>query len=553
MGKGAALKIALCQLNPTTGDIAGNTAKLTAAVSAAPAGADLFVFPELFIQGYPPRDLLEQQWFLDCGMAALEEIKSFSKKVPDAGILFGFAMPNSRPNGKRLSNSALLVCNGDIVFEHAKSLLPTYDVFDESRYFDAAPSRSVCPFKGEKLGITVCEDAWNDPAMWKRQLYDFDPVADLAKKGATVLVNLSASPFFMGKETTRFRLVKSHAAKHSLPFIFVNQTGGNDELIFDGNSMAVDARGNLTAMLPGFEECVCVVDTGAPGPVLPAPRLDTIESAHDAIVCGLSDYLRKCGFSKALVGLSGGIDSAVTCALAVDALGAENVWGVTMPSRYSSEGSISDSKALAGNLEIKFSEIPIEGAFSAFTKEMGPVFAGTTPDLAEENIQARVRGTILMALSNKFGHILLSTGNKSELAVGYCTLYGDMNGGLGVISDLPKTMVYKMAQFINRKKEIIPENSIRKAPSAELRPNQKDQDTLPPYEILDPIIELFVEDGLSAAEIVTKGFERKTVEWVVAAVKKSEYKRRQAAPGLKVTPKAFGVGRRFPLAARYEC
>jgi NAD+ synthase (glutamine-hydrolysing) len=547
------LKIALCQLNPITGDIAGNTAKLIATVSSAPAGIDLFVLPELFVQGYPPRDLLEQQWFLDRGMAALDDIRRHSKTVPAAGILFGFAMPNNRPNGKRLSNSALLVCNGDIVFEHAKSLLPTYDVFDESRYFDAAPGRSVCAFKGERLGITVCEDAWNDPAMWRRQLYDFDPVADLAGKGATILVNLSASPFYMGKEKIRFSLVKAHAARHSLPFVFVNQTGGNDELIFDGNSMAVDASGGLRAMLPAFKECVTVVDTAAFGPVLSAPQLDTIACAHDAILCGLSDYICKCGFSKALVGLSGGIDSAVTCALAVDALGATNVWGVTMPSRYSSEGSVADSRSLAENLGIKFSTIPIEGAFSAFTKELEPVFAGKKPDLAEENIQARVRGTILMALSNKFGHILLSTGNKSEIAVGYCTLYGDMNGGLGVISDLPKTMVYKMAQYINRDRKVIPENSIKKAPSAELRPNQKDQDTLPPYEILDPIIELFVEDGLCAGEIVKKGFDEKTVAWVVAAVKNSEYKRRQAAPGLKVTPKAFGVGRRFPLAAKYEC
>ncbi|HUI91400.1 MAG TPA: NAD+ synthase [Chitinivibrionales bacterium] len=548
------MKIALCQLNPVMGDIAGNTAKLIAAVSAhRDKNIDLFVFPELIVQGYPPRDLLEQSWFVSRGAAALRDILAFSKKIPESGVLFGFAMPSTRKNGKRLSNAALLVCKGKIVFQHDKSLLPAYDVFDEARYFDAAAGRRVCPFKGERLGITVCEDAWNDPHMWQRLLYDIDPVKDLARKGATILLNLSASPFYLGKEKIRFSLVKAHAKRHRLPFVFVNQAGGNDELIFDGNSMAFDATGALRAMLPAFSEAVRVVDTRAFGPVVNPPEFDTIKSVHDALVCGISDYLRKCGFTKALVGLSGGIDSAVTAALAVDALGPNNVWGVTMPSRYSSSGSVGDSAALAKNLGITFTTIPIESAFSAFTGELEPVFAGLKPDLAEENIQARVRGTVLMALSNKFGHILLSTGNKSELAVGYCTLYGDMSGGLSVISDLPKGMVYKMAHYINRVREIIPANCISKPPSAELRPGQKDQDTLPPYDVLDPIIELFVEEGKSAKEIVKKGFDGKTVAWVVEAVKKSEYKRRQAAPGLKVTPKAFGVGRRFPLAAKYEC
>jgi NAD+ synthase (glutamine-hydrolysing) len=548
------LKIALCQLNPITGDIAGNTAKLLAAVASAHDDTiDLFVFSELIVQGYPPRDLLEQPWFIRRGMQALDEIRRFSTTLPGAGILFGFAMPNSRPNGKRLSNAALLVCDGKLVFQQDKSLLPTYDVFDESRYFDPAVERSVVPFKGERIGVTICEDAWNDPNMWQKLLYDFDPVAELAKMDATLLINLSASPFYLGKEETRFTMVKNHAHRHRIPFIFVNQTGGNDELIFDGNSIAVDAGGVLRAKLTSFTECVRTVDTLSWGPAITAPRLDTIESAHGALVCGVYDYLHKCGFAKALVGLSGGIDSAVTCALAVDALGAANVWGVTMPSRYSSEGSVQDSAAVAENLGIAFSTISIEAPFAAFLKQLSPVFADAPEGLAEENIQARVRGTVLMALSNKFGHILLSTGNKSELAVGYCTLYGDMSGGLGVISDLPKTMVYRMAHHINREREIIPANSISKPPSAELRPNQKDQDTLPPYDILDPIVELFVEEGKSAAEIVHRGFDQKTVEWVVRAVKNSEYKRRQAAPGLKVTPKAFGCGRRFPLAARYEC
>jgi NAD+ synthase (glutamine-hydrolysing) len=548
------VKIALCQLNPVMGDIAGNTRRLIDLVGAwRGRQTDLFVFPELFIQGYPPRDLLEQSWFINSGVKALAEIKAFSKKTPDAGILFGFAMPNDRKNGKRLSNAALLVYQGKLLFQQDKSLLPAYDVFDEARYFDAAVARNVCPFKDERLGITVCEDAWNDPRLWRKPLYDVDPVRDLAKKGATVLVNLSASPFYLGKEKTRFSLIKSHAARHSLPFIFVNQTGGNDEIIFDGNSMVFNAKGSLVTMLPAFSETVRLIDTDTPEPALKPPKFDTIQSAHAALVCGISDYLRKCGFTKALVGLSGGIDSAVTCSLAVAALGSQNVWGVTMPSRYSSQGSVADSETLAKNLGIRFSTISIEAAFTSFLRELEPVFSGASPGLAEENIQARVRGTILMALSNKFGHLLLSTGNKSELAVGYCTLYGDMDGGLGVISDLPKTMVYRLARYINRDREIIPENSISKPPSAELRHNQKDQDTLPPYETLDPIIELFVEQGKSAAQIVKKGFDEKTVAWVVAAVKNSEYKRRQAAPGLKVTPKAFGSGRRFPLAARYEC
>jgi NAD+ synthase (glutamine-hydrolysing) len=546
------VKIALCQCNPVMGDIAGNTRTLVTVLEAdGTRGADLLVFPELFIQGYPPRDLLEQAWFIESGTAALAAICAASRAHPDTGILFGFAMPGNRPNGKRLSNAAVLVCNGAVVFTQEKSLLPTYDVFDESRYFDPAQSRSPFDFKGERLGITICEDAWNDRLLWKNPPYDLDPVEELAAMGATLFVNLSASPFHLGKERTRFSLAQDHARRHGRPFILVNQTGGNDELIFDGTSMAVDKSGELRLVLPSFTETIAVVDTAAFGPVVAPPNTSDEESAYRALTTGISDYLRKCGFAKALVGLSGGIDSAVTAALASDALGPDNVWGVTMPSRYSSAGSVDDSKQLAENLGIRFSNIPIEGPFSAFLQTLAPAFTGTKPDLTEENIQARIRGTILMSLSNKFGHLLLSTGNKSELAVGYCTLYGDMNGGLGVISDVPKTMVYKIARFINRGREIIPENCIIKPPSAELRPGQTDQDTLPPYDVLDRIIELFVEEGKSAEQIEALGLEKKTVTWVLNAISRSEYKRRQAAPGLKITPKAFGSGRRFPLAARY--
>jgi NAD+ synthase (glutamine-hydrolysing) len=546
------MKIALCQCNPIMGDIAGNTQKLVTVLDSDESReADLLVFPELFIQGYPPRDLLEQAWFIERGAQALQTICDASQKHPDKGILFGFAMPNNRSNGKGLSNAAVLVCNGAVVSQHDKSLLPTYDVFDESRYFDPALSRSVSDFKGERLGITICEDAWNEKQLWEKLPYDFDPVEELAALGATLFVNLSASPFHLGKERTRFSLAQNHARRHGRPFILVNQTGGNDELVFDGASMAVDKEGRLRLLLPSFAEAVRVVDTAAFGPeVLPRVN-DPVESAYRALVTGLSDYLRKCGFTKALVGLSGGIDSAVTASLAARAIGAQNVWGVTMPSRYSSGGSVDDSRTLAQNIGIRFSVIPIEGPFGAFVNALAPVFEGTRPDITEENIQARVRGAILMALSNKFGHILLSTGNKSELAVGYCTLYGDMNGGLGVISDLPKTMVYKVARYINRDREVIPQSSLTKPPSAELRPGQTDQDTLPPYDVLDRIIELFVEEGKSAEQIVSQGFDGTTVGWVISAISRSEYKRRQAAPGLKITPKAFGSGRRFPLAARY--
>jgi NAD+ synthase (glutamine-hydrolysing) len=545
--------ITACQINPLVGDTAGNAARICdCLVKVAGQKPDLVVFSELCIQGYPPRDLLEQQWFIQNSLSAVEKICRCSEQFPDTAVLLGTALPNTIPRGKGLSNSAVLIQAGKILFHQNKSLLPTYDVFDEHRYFDPARSIDIFEFKGERLGITICEDAWNDPEMWVKPLYEYDPVDQLACKGATLMINISASPFHMGKETLRSSLVRNHARKHRVPFLFVNQVGGNDELIFDGNSMFFDNEGVLRKRLPAFREASETFDTCAGGDPVGMPQFDTIGAVHDALVTGLGDYVRKCGFTSVIMGLSGGIDSAVTCALAARAVGPQHVWGVSMPSRYSSEGSGSDARKLAENLGITYKVLPIEGVFASYLETLAPQFEGTDPGVAEENLQARIRGTLLMALSNKFGHLLLSTGNKSELAVGYSTLYGDMNGGLSVISDLPKDMIYKLARYINSDREIIPPDTLTKAPSAELRPNQTDQDTLPPYPVLDSILAKLIEGGKSSEEIIAEGFDRTTVKWIVRAISTNEYKRRQAPPGLKVTPKAFGIGRRFPIAARYE-
>jgi NAD+ synthase (glutamine-hydrolysing) len=547
------MKIALCQLNPIMGDVAGNTERIARALEqAAPRTPDLVVFPELFLQGYPPRDLLEQPWFIEQGNRALQRVCEYSRRYPGTGILVGAAVANPAGKGKGLLNAAVLIADGRVLFAQGKSLLPTYDVFDEARYFDTAPEVRVFPFKGERLGVTICEDAWNPPGMETRSPYTFDPVARCAAAGATLLINVSASPFHMGKQRFRCELFRAHARAHHLPFVFVNQTGGHDELIFDGSSAMLDADGELRELLPAFAEEIRLIDTEQPGDPVRSPAFDSIAGVHDALVMGVGDYLHKCGFHRAVVGLSGGIDSAVTCALAVRALGAENVMGVAMPSRYSSEGSVADARALADKLGIEMATVAIEPMFAAFLQTLEPHFAGREPDVTEENLQARIRGNILMAFSNKFGALLLSTGNKSEMAVGYCTLYGDMNGGVSVISDVPKTKVYQLARYINRDRELIPEATITKPPSAELKAGQKDEDTLPSYDILDPILEMLVEQGASVDEVCEKGYDRDTVDWVAGAVAKNEYKRRQAAPGLKVSPKAFGVGRRFPIAARYR-
>jgi len=553
------MKVTLAQLNPTIGDYAGNLAKIeqTLAAHAAPApGApDLVVFPELFLTGYPPRDLLERAWFIQQAQAAVEKLRDISRPYPASALLVGVPLPTGQPNGKGLYNAALLIQDGQVRFQQNKSLLPTYDVFDEARYFDGAPTVATVALGAEILGITICEDAWTDPELWLRMPYDRDPVAELAAAGATVLINISASPFWAGKEQNRFRLVSGHAARHRLPFIFVNQVGANDELIFDGRSLAVDRAGRPLAVFPAFQEHVQTVDTGLAADERTAPAYapqPLIESVYEALLLGIRDYLRKTGFRQVVVGLSGGIDSAVVCALAVAALGRENVLGVTMPSRFSSGGSVADSQQLAANLGIRFLTLPIGEVHEAYLKALTPFFAGRPPDTAEENIQARIRGNYLMALSNKFGYLVLTTGNKSELAVGYCTLYGDMSGGLAVIADVPKTMVYELARYINRNDEIIPDACLTKPPSAELRPNQTDQDTLPPYDVLDGILRLYVDEGRARAEIVAAGFDPQTVAWVLRTVDRNEYKRWQAAPGLKVTSKAFGMGRRMPVAARYS-
>jgi NAD+ synthase (glutamine-hydrolysing) len=444
-----------------------------------------------------------------------------------------------------------LAHRGKVLFEQHKSLLPTYDVFDETRYFAPAPEIRTLGFKGEVLGITICEDAWTDPELWPHgMLYDVDPVGILAGRGATLFVNISASPYHAGKEEIRFGLIRGHARKHGRPFVFVNQVGANDELVFDGRSFAFDGQGEPVAVGAAFAEDVRTVETRQAGtPGLYAP-LGPIESVHEALVLGLRDYMRKCGFGKAVIGLSGGIDSAVTCCLAAAAIGPENVLAVTMPMPFSSAGSVDDSIALAGRIGIRCLNLPIGSVYEAYIAALAPHFAGCAADTTEENLQARIRGNVLMAFSNKYGHLVLSTGNKSELAVGYCTLYGDMSGGLAILSDVPKTMVYELAAYINRKGERIPRAILDKPPSAELKPGQLDSDALPPYPVLDAILHEYVEELRSVDEIVGLGFEREIVRRVAALVDRNEYKRAQAALGIKVTTKAFGVGRRMPIAAK---
>jgi NAD+ synthase (glutamine-hydrolysing) len=548
------MKVTIAQLNPIVGDINGNASKtIQTLAQCRDQEPDLVVFPELFLVGYPPKDLLERPWFIEKVQQAIQELARMSVRFPQTGILFGAPLPTGKDVGKRLYNSAVLIFQGRILSVHHKSLLPTYDVFDERRHFDPAAEINTVDFKGEKLGISICEDAWNDPELWpKGTLYPFDPIETLAEKRATLFINISASPFFMGKEEIRFRLIRNHALKHRRPFVFVNQIGGNDELVFDGRSLCLDAAGEPATICPSFVEHIHTINTELAGrPSLYVPQ-DKIESIHEALVLGVRDYMRKCGFSKAVVGLSGGIDSAVTCCLAKAAVGSENVLGISMPSPYSSKGSIEDSRRLAANIGIRFLVVPISTIYQAYLDTFKDPFAGKEPDITEENIQARIRGNILMAFSNKFGHLVLSTGNKSELAVGYCTLYGDMSGGLAVISDVPKTMVYDLAGHINRKTEVIPRAIIEKPPSAELKPDQVDQDTLPPYPILDKILYYYVEELYSVEEIIRLGFDRETVRWVAQMVEKNEYKRKQAALGLKVTTKAFGIGRRIPIAAKVD-
>lgn len=543
------MKIALAQINTTVGDLEGNRRLILDALRcAAEAGADLVMTPELAITGYPPRDLLSRPSFI---ARNLEVLADLAAATGDTALAVGYVGENHAGPGRDATNSVALLHRGRIVATRDKSLLPSYDVFDEDRYFEPATTNEPVDFGGIKLGLTICEDLWNDEGFWTDRRYRRNPAAELVAAGAEVLLNLSASPWHLGKNRVRHAMLGTLAKRSGVPLLYCNSVGGNDELVFDGASLAFDATGRLIARGEAFAEDFVLVDTKATGAAEPL-RLADEEKLHRALVLGLRDYLHKCGLRSAVLGLSGGIDSALTAALAVAALGADNVHGVALPSRYSSEGSLADAEALARSLGIRYDVIPIEPSFEAVKLGLAPVFAGRPEDLTEENIQARLRGVILMALSNKLGALLLTTGNKSELAVGYCTLYGDMCGGLAVINDVPKTMVYRLARWINREREIIPESSITKPPSAELRPDQTDQDSLPPYEVLDAILDAYVVQCRPVAEILAKGFDPEHVRRVVRLIDLSEYKRRQAAPGLKVTSKAFGVGRRIPIAQRWR-
>jgi NAD+ synthase (glutamine-hydrolysing) len=547
------MKIALVQLNTVVGDIAGNTDRvLASAREARDRGADLAVFHEMCLAGYPPKDLVERPHFVAEARAALDRIAAESAGFAGTGVVVGLPLPSRRQGGKGVANAVALVCDGAVVRVQEKVLLPTYDVFDEARYFNPGADVEPVEFKGERLGLSICEDAWNDPELFRHHPYDVDPIALLAQKGATLMVNISASPFSVGKERLRHDIVCSHARRHRVPFMMVNQVGGNDELVFDGASILADGTGVARALLPMFEEAMDVVELENPPPAIDFRPPDEVETTYAALVMGTHDYLHKCGFSAAVVGVSGGIDSAVTLAIAADALGSKHVRAVAMPSPYSSQGSVDDSAALCDNLGVDMDIVPIGVAMKAYDTMLAEALEGTERDVTEENIQARIRGNVLMAYSNKFSSLVLSTGNKSELAVGYCTLYGDMSGGLAVISDVPKLDVYRIAEWLNRDSEVIPRAIIDKPPSAELRPDQKDTDSLPEYEVLDGILDLYVEEGESRDAIVARGYPAATVDWVLAAVRRNEYKRRQAAPGIKVTSKAFGVGRRFPIAARYD-
>ncbi len=543
------MKIALAQINTTIGDIEGNGKKIHRAIEKAQLlDADLVVFPEMTTTSYRPRDLLEKESFVEENLQELEEVAGWSR---DIGIVCGYVDRNHNGTGKRLFNAAAFLHKGRILFRQYKSLLPTYDVFDETRYFEPARQVDVLEFRGIAIGLLICEDVWNDKDLWKRRLYSIDPTDELIRKGARILVNISASPYSMGKRALRQRMLSEIARKHQRSLIYVNQVGGNDELLFDGASFAIDPEGRVVTQCRDFEEDMVVFDSEVlGGPVHPVSQGEA--SVFKALVMGTRDYAEKCGFSKAVLGLSGGIDSSLTGVIAVEALGKDNVLGVMMPSPYSSEGSVADAKRLAENLGIDYRMIPIGPIFQVYLDCLREIFKGRKHDVAEENIQARIRGNLLMAISNKFGYLVLNTGCKSEVAVGYCTLYGDMAGGLAVISDVPKTLVYRLTQYVNREKEIIPQEIIEKAPSAELRPNQRDEDSLPPYSVLDRVLKAYVEDDLSPQAIASLGYDLELVKEIIRKVDANEYKRRQAVPGLRVTSKAFGMGRRLPVAQKYR-
>ncbi|MCX6969684.1 MAG: NAD+ synthase [Verrucomicrobia bacterium] len=569
------MKIGFAQINTTVGDFAGNARKIArAAEDLESRGAQIILTPELSLTGYPPQDLLFKSDFVPRNLAALDELH---KSVGKAALIVGCVDRNPSGKGRPFFNAAAVLERSRPVRKVFKSLLPTYDVFDEARYFEPGPAPVPVEIGGRRIGVTICEDIWT-PEYLPRGLYARDPVHDLVTAGAAAILNISASPFQIGKPAHRREMIRRQAGSHRVPFFYCNAVGGNDQLVFDGYSFAATADGLIWMQAPGFQEGTFVLDIGDmnhevefqhgvtlkegsapkvtilnPWPTEAMARKDMAD-LRDALVLGLRDYMHKCGFRTAVLGLSGGIDSAVTACLAVQALGAENVKGVAMPSEFSSDHSIEDAVQLAASLGMECLTIPIAESFDAFKAQMSGAFSGKPEDITEENMQARLRGLTLMSLSNKFGHLLLTTGNKSELAVGYCTLYGDMCGGLAVISDLPKTTVYKLAEFLNAdaRRELIPLRTIMKPPSAELRPDQTDQDTLPPYEVLDEILRLYVEENLGAAEIIRKGFDEETVHWVIKRVDLNEYKREQAAPGLKVTGRAFGIGRRMPLAQKFH-
>jgi len=548
--------IALAQTNPVVGDIAGNCRQIGERIKRAKEmGAELVVFPELSVPGYPPQDLLRKAGFVQDNVCAVERLAEVTAGGPAA--LVGFVQPNPSAVGRTLWNATALLRNGRLDGRFHKSLLPTYDVFDELRYFEPAESAGSFQIdingQSHRVGVTICEDLWNNAKLFQRRLYHRDPMDELARTGVDLVVNLSASPFTVGKQAIREQLLGGHASAKSVPLVCVNQVGGNDDLLFDGASCVFDGSGKLIARARAFDEDLLIIDLDNPAAARVEPYPDQIASVWQGLVMGTHDYVDKCGFGDVVVGLSGGVDSAVTAAIATEALGCRRVHGIAMPSRYSSEHSIEDAQALAVNLGIDFRTISIREIHETFERQLAPVFEGRSPDTAEENIQARTRGSILMALSNKFGWLLLSTGNKSELAVGYCTLYGDMCGGLAVISDVPKTMVYELAHVANARagKEVIPRSTLTKAPSAELRPDQHDQQSLPPYDVLDAILHQYVEQDKSAAEIIAAGLEPALVHDVINRVDRNEYKRKQAATGLKVTSRAFGFGRRMPIAARF--
>ncbi len=548
------MKLALGQINPTVGDLPGNVDRMVeVARRAAEGGAELVVFPELAVSGYPPRDLVEVPAYLDRNEAELERLAGATAALK-IGVITGF-VGRAEPDARRhTTNCAAYLADGKVVATQRKMLLPTYDVFDEWRYFEPAHEQHVWPIGGCSFGVTVCEDVWNDKQFWDRRRYERDPVEELARQGADCLINISASPYHMHKRKLRFEMLQAMARRQRLPIVMVNQVGGNDQLVFDGSSQVVGSDGELRARARSFAEDLVFYDTETGQGDVHEQGQDECEAVYEALVLGTRDYVRKCGFKTALVGLSGGVDSSVTVAIAVDALGAENVIGVGMPGPYSSEGSITDARHLAEKLGIRFELIGINKTYEAFTKTLAPVFANLPEDTTEENLQARLRGDTLMALSNKFGSIVLTTGNKSELAVGYCTLYGDMAGGLAVISDVPKSMVYQLGRVANQRHPgAIPESVFTKPPSAELRPDQKDSDSLPEYDVLEPILQRYVENYEEPAAIAEAlGLPLHLVRDVTRKVDRNEYKRQQAAPGLRVTSKAFGMGRRFPIVQRFS-